>query len=255
MKLISKKSMVEVINSMKKYLLCIILIISFSSILMPVLSVEITICSSGTTDWNCEIGQTCSCRISGLCTNGNLLLYRGNLTGAICSPQIIGGSASINWDYCNFTSGSSYAMADCDEGQSTQKSIMFSQGTTTTITTTTAPVPTTSITVPSTSTTSVTNQETHKCFSEKGYCEDVLTSCQEGYEYCPEHNEECGSYDEVCCCSKQETGGIIPTWNGQFKIVVFIVLAVVVGFILFLFFINQTKRGMSFEKLYKKWSK
>jgi len=243
-------------SGMKKIFLCLILILSFSSSLTPVLSVGITSCSSGDIDGVCEIGKECTCSISGECTNGNLLLSRQpGLADPICSPQIVGDSVTINWNYCEFTEGLLYAKADCDEGQSSEKTIMVSQVVvepkeTTTSTTTVF-------------TTTVTPEITHECNDGKGYCEDMMAyyedanaKCPIGYYYCPEHNPDCPEYDEICCCQGKEPGGFWPDFGDvNFRVIIFIILAVVVGVVIFLFFVTQTKKGMSFEKLRKKWSK
>lgn len=238
---------IEEDSSKKVSFFCLILTLSFLFGLTSVLSVQITSCSSGGLDGICEIGQICTCSISGKCTDGNLLLYLTSLTNPICSPQIVGSSAQINWNYCNFTEGLVYAMADCDEGQSAQKTIMVSQPEETTESTST----TTSI---YTTTEATTTEGTNQCFGGNGYCEDMMADCQTGYTYCPENNNDCPGIEEKCCCSSVTHGGIIPP-NFNFKLVIFLVVAVVIGVALFLFFVTQTKKGMSFDKLYKKWNK
>ena len=256
----TKSKKIEQDYDMKELLLCLVLILSFSLSLIPVLSVEITSCSSGDTDGICEINRVCTCSISGECTNGNLLLHRGELTDPICSPQIVGGSVSINPDYCEYTEGLLYVIADCDEGQSSEKTIMVSQAVV-------EPIETTTTITVSTTTVTTTEPITHEC-GLSGYCEDMMAyyedtnaKCPIGYYYCPDYNSDCPEYDEICCC--QEPGGtcIIPfppfcgPSGDNFKLVIFLILAVVVGVVVFLFFITQTKKGMSFEKLRKKWNK
>lgn len=148
----------------KKIIICsAILSVFLLAILVYAASIDITTCKSGTTDWSCNSDKTCACTISGTCTNGFLLVYKDTISNLLCSPTISGTSASINWNACGNPTGSVGARADCDQGQSVDKTINIVQATTTTSstttstsTTTTHPTTTSSSTTTSTSTSSTT---------------------------------------------------------------------------------------------------
>lgn len=242
------------ISNMGKLLLFSIFILFFLSSIKSVLSVEIVSCKSGAEDGVCEKYNECICTISSQCTNGNLLVYQRELNNPLCSPEIVGNSVSIGWYSCNITQLLFVNVrADCDEGQSAEKTIKLFVLETTTVseTTTTPPIETT--TLEEETTTTVTDETANTC-GVNGHCEDSTTDessetvCQGGYEYCPEYNEECpDTYNEICCCEKN--GG------PDFTFIILIGLAVMVGIIVLLFFITRMKKDTSFKKLYKKWNR
>jgi hypothetical protein len=233
------------ISNIGKLLLFSIFILFFLSSIKPVLSVEFDSCSSGGSDGFCEKYKTCICTISGECTNGNLLVYQGELSNPLCSPEIDKNSVSIDWDSCNITKLSFINVrADCDEGQSAEKTIKL------VLETTTTSLFTTTSTTTLEETTTITNENTNTC-GGNGYCEDITAECKSGYYYCSKNNEECPEfpYNEKCCCKPTNLGWPFKT------IVVLIASAVMVGVIVFLFFTSRMKKDTTFKKLYRKWNK
>jgi len=103
------------------------LLIPFITISLIILSrgysVSVETCESGIGDWQCEVNKICVCDISGSCTNGDLLVYQGDVTNLLCAPSISGSSVDIFWDDCGNPSGHIIVRADCDEGQSSEEVI------------------------------------------------------------------------------------------------------------------------------------
>lgn len=116
-----------------KYIVIFLLLLS-----SPVFSLEISDCSSDTKAWSCEYDKICKCTVSGKCTNGNILVYKNDISDLICLPSIVGRYAEINRGDCGDPTGEVKVKADCDEGQSLEETIKLSALTTTTTTTTKA---------------------------------------------------------------------------------------------------------------------
>jgi len=112
-------------------------------LLLPLASsVTITSCKSDDADWECQEDEICVCSISGACTDGNLIVYKSTISNLYCTPVIKNGKAEIDWDNCKNPSGTIKVRADCDEGQSSIKSIeIVSESATTTHSTTTTTEP------------------------------------------------------------------------------------------------------------------
>lgn len=111
---------------MKNKILFPIIIIFFMG--LPVFSVSILTCKSGSKDWYCDPNKNCICYVSGQCSKGDLLVYKNDLSSPLCSPPIIDSKAVIEWDKCMNTLGEVKVRADCDEDQSTQKEIIVFSG-------------------------------------------------------------------------------------------------------------------------------
>jgi hypothetical protein len=112
-------------------------IIFFLLLLIPSASaVTVSDCNSGSGSWKCETGKSCVCSITGPCTNGVLQVYR-SIGDVLCIFEVPSGlSVSINWNNCGSPSGTIKVKADCDEGQSPEKTITLSAAPVTTTTTT-----------------------------------------------------------------------------------------------------------------------
>jgi len=129
---------------MKKLLLFMVILLISTPL---VLSLNIEEChSAGDSNWNCEDSDVCTCRISGSCTDGRLLVYEGDIRNLLCMPKIVNGYSDIIWGNCMNPTDEIQVRADCVEGQSSEKTIdiFADQGGSTT----------TSITVTSTTATS-----------------------------------------------------------------------------------------------------
>lgn len=237
-------------------LFLLVSILYFSLGIIPVSSVEIVSCTSNGEEGICEIGRTCICSVSGDCTNGNLLLFEGELGNPVCSPSIVGGEATIYWDYCEVEEGSFLdAIADCEEGQSTPVSIRVSAPETTTTS-----VPTTSTTTSTPIEVTETTRREEKSVEEcgiNGYCEDYGVSCQPGYERCPEYDGECPGLRYCCCLIRRGLciGGICLPEEVDETLVFLSLLAVILAVAVFFFFTKMVGKGTSFEKLYEKWAR
>jgi hypothetical protein len=221
----------------------LLLIFLFSILFSPVLvlSVDITSCKSDVLNWLCDRGKKCTCKISGSCSNGNLLVYDEYLINPLCSPQIIGDTATIDWTYFNTSKDYVKAHADCDEGRSTEKMIIITApaGTTTTIKTTTTTTP-------------------YGGCGTDGYCEFTENECLGGYEDCPDYDYEC-STDEKCCCyvltgtttTQKKQSGFNYGW-------LILPILILIGVFVYFFFIKKGGKEETiekFRKLYEKWSK
>ena len=111
-----------------------------------VYAVSVLNCRSyGDSNWDCEKDETCVCEIVGDCTDGDLLVYRHDITNLLCAPEISGSSVSILWENCGNPLGDVQVRADCEEDQSAQRNIRIydvsgGSGVTTTSTTTTTTI-------------------------------------------------------------------------------------------------------------------
>ncbi len=124
----------------------IILLFGFSL----VLAVDIDSCKSyGKDNWHCQDDDICICEFSGDCTDGRLLVYETDIRTLFCMPKIVDGYADINWGNCDYPTGEVKVRADCEEGQSEERTIELvsgndngnGNGDTTTTTTSTTIVP------------------------------------------------------------------------------------------------------------------
>ena len=94
--------------------------------LSGIFAISIINCNSGTGTWNCSSDNICTCRISGKCSNGDLLIYKNNINDLLCAPSISGSTVNISWDNCANPSGKVKIRADCEEGQSSEEITIYS---------------------------------------------------------------------------------------------------------------------------------
>ncbi|MBU5678915.1 MAG: hypothetical protein KQA36_03465 [Candidatus Aenigmarchaeota archaeon] len=114
--------------------------ILFTASIVNAQQIEITECSSGKEPWVCYSNELCICRISGICTDGILMIYKGSIQDAFCFPSIEKGIAAIYLDDCNNPREEIKVRASCLEGNSAEKTIKIEEkveraSTTTTIAT------------------------------------------------------------------------------------------------------------------------
>jgi len=219
-----------------------------SLILKPsiVLSVDVISCKSGNLNWLCEKGLICVCKISGSCSNGNLLVYDNYLSNPLCSPQIINNTVNINWNYCNVEKDYVKAVVDCDEGQSSEKMIIITAATGTTTTSTIT-------------TTTFTTTTLYGGCGIDGYCEYTENECLEGHEYCPEYDTACAS-NEKCCCYIYEGPTTTQKRPSSFNYGWLIIpILIIIGLFVYFFFIKKERERKKyiekFRKLYEKWTR
>jgi len=225
-------------DDMKK-LMILMLIILLSYPL--VLSLEVENCKSNDEDWECEIDEICVCEIEGTCTDGVLLVYEDDVSEMLCMPEIDGDDAEFTLDSCGSPGDEVKVRADCDEGQSDEEDlevIDYEVDTTTTRKTTTTRRTTT------TTRATTTAEELEPCPIDYECCEGELYYED---ELCPVGMECC--YDHVCKedCGIEDGDGI--NWG----LIAGIIVAIVVVFLIYTFFIKR-KRKMTFRKLYEKWT-
>jgi hypothetical protein len=135
------------------------------------LDLEIRSCHSGRETWKCEIGEECKCFIIGNCTDGNLIVFKENITNVLCTPKIENEIAIIDWSLCGNYTGKFDVIADCEEGQSIKKTVtVVTKLTTTTTTTILIPLTTTTFEIP--------------CIQSGGYCGREGLRCCPGLECC-----------------------------------------------------------------------
>jgi len=204
-------------NNNKKFLKIILaLILSnsmiFSSITFGANNIEILGCTSGKNPWECEIGKACTCRISGTCTEGNLIVYKDNIYNTFCMPIISSGISVISLDACGVKRGEIKVRASCLEGNSIEKIISVVE-----FLTPFEPKPTTTILIPTT---------TSRTCSEIGEkCIDL--ECCEGLVCCDDNT--CKEY-----CEKEDSK------NFNIWILIIPLLGI---FIIFIFFLLIKKKG------------
>jgi len=158
---------------------------------------------------------------------------------------------------CNITSleaGTYYIMTDFYEGIGTYDlSLSCSQikvTTTTTIsstTTATTAITTTSVNTSTTIKATTTTAKISSCGPSGGYCESTDKDCNSGYEDCPDNDVDC-SVDQKCCCVTE----IRPEPSNLGLVVGLVVILLIV--VLVYFFIRGKSR-ITFEKLYRKWTR
>jgi hypothetical protein len=146
--------------------------------------------------------------------------------------------------------GDYYIMVDFYEGIGTYDlllscSVARISTTTTTIIATTA-ISTTSVNVSTTPKSTTSTTKTSKC-GPNGYCEAIDGECTTGYEDCPDNDIDCET-DQKCCCVAE----IQPAPDNLWLVVGLIVILLMV--VLVYFFIKSKSR-ITFEKLYRKWSR
>lgn len=214
---------------------------------MVALSVNITTCKSDSIDWLCERGRPCICKISGSCTDGNLLVYEEDMNSPLCSPRISDTSSSIDWSICDTLKDNVKVRADCNEDQSSEKMIILTGVVVTTTTPTTTISPTTTI-------------YTGTCGVD-GYCEFKDNECLEDYEDCSEYEHECYTDEKCCCPINGGTPTTVPSKPSRFGygwIIGFLIIIVIVVIVYF-FFIKKGKAEQeikhAFRKLYEKWTR
>lgn len=136
-------------------------------------SLEIIECMSGTTNFECNSDEICTCTISGSCTDGNLMVYN-EIDNPLCFPPMSWSQVDIDWNDCDNPENSVKVRAICDEGGSSEKIISISVGTSTTTSLTTTTIETT------------TKKECpHDCCDDEDDYEDL--ACPEGLECCDDH--------------------------------------------------------------------
>ncbi|MDI6825834.1 MAG: hypothetical protein QMD36_01405 [Candidatus Aenigmarchaeota archaeon] len=147
--------------------------------------------------------------------------------------------------------GNYYMMIDFYEGVGTYdlslscSPIKITTTTTVVTTTTTSVFTTTSYTATTVKATTTTTKPS-RC-GINGYCESLDEECMYGYEECDEYETDCG-VDEKCCCVAK----IQPEPSNLGLTVGLIVVLLVV---ILLYFFIKSKRRITFEKLYRKWSR
>jgi hypothetical protein len=119
--------------------------------------------------------------------------------------------------------------------------------TTTTVATTIMPT-----SIPSGSTSSTVNATTStkkpSTCGGSGRCVNLDNNCNPGYEPCSENDDEC-ALEEKCCCLK---GSTTKHSTNYFMIVgIFLTLVLVI----LVFFYLKSKSTITYEKLYRKWSR
>jgi len=152
----------------------------------------------------------------------------------------------------NLAAGTYYAMVDFYEGSGTYNISLscFGEATTTTTKvygTTTTEVTTTKVSTTTTEGTRVTTTTAPGCGYD-GYCEYEDVECESGYEECSENDGDCDT-DEKCCCPS----GPGPEPGPGYGIVVGLFLTFVL--IVLVYFYIKSKSPITYEKLYKKWSR
>ena len=222
---------------MEKYMMVLTLMTIFLLTFPLVFSLEVENCASNDEDWECELDETCFCEIEGDCTNGNLLVYKYDISNLLCMPEIEDNEVEFSLDSCGSPTGKVKVRADCDEGQSDEEKldvIVFQPIITTTEETTT--------TIEETSTTTTTIEE------ELEPCPLDYECCEDEYPYedelCPV-GMEC--IDHVCVEEEAPEGGF------NYGLIAGILVVIIVVFLIYSFFIKK-KGKMSFKKLYEKWT-
>ncbi len=233
-----------------KYILIGIIFLFF----IPVsLALDITGCKSDSTNWLCDRSDLCICEISGTCTNGNILLYENDVSNLLCAPQISDSKAYIDWSLCDTTLDSLKIVADCNEGQSTERMIILT-GVASTVSTTTSISGTTQSTAGTTIQTTI--EYTGMCGSD-GYCESADNDCLTDYTDCPEYENECNT-GEKCCCPPSGPTTTIKGDKGGFNFLWIIpIIIVIIAVVIYFLFIRGKERQtiLTFRKLYEKWSR
>jgi hypothetical protein len=147
--------------------------------------------------------------------------------------------------------GTYYVMVDHYEGSGNYDLSLscVSIGTTTTapttVATTVSSVASTVSSVASTTTRPITTIEQPSTCGIDGYCVGQDEGCSESYEHCSNYNDECAAH-EICCCLKTTHGFNYQIIVGLFLTVVLVVLV---------YFYIKGKSTMTYEKLYKKWTR
>jgi len=152
----------------------------------------------------------------------------------------------------NLNTGSYYVMVDYYEGIGTYdlslSCLTIKTTTTTTVSATTAIATTTpSGALTTTKPTTTTTVKISNCGSN-GYCENENKECKSGYEDCTDYNEDCTGTDEKCCC----VAVIHPEPNNLGLIVGLVVFLLIV---ILIYFFMKNRSGITFDKLYRKWSR
>ena len=153
----------------------------------------------------------------------------------------------------NLEVGNYYIMTDFYEGIGTYDLSLscspIKVTTTTTIsstTTATTAIATTSVNISTTIKGTTTTTKNSSC-GTNGYCESTNNDCNSGYEDCPDNDVDC-SIDQKCCCVTE----IHPEPSNLGLVVGLVVILLIV--VLVYFFIKGKSR-ITFEKLYRKWSR
>lgn len=197
----------------------LLLTIDYSSAL------EVSSCNSGGDEWTCQTDKICICEISGDCTNGNLFVYDTNFLTPLCLPKIDDGKVNIEWDQCQSTTKEVKVMANCYEGNSSEKIIQLIE-----YVPTTSSIKTTTI---ATTTTNLIPCQSECCENMPGFldkeCEKGLVCCSSG-----EFGGQCKKNVDECFVTQEKKRG-----SGIFIIIAIIGLIVIVGLVLY--FMNVIK--------------
>jgi hypothetical protein len=147
--------------------------------------------------------------------------------------------------------GNYYIMVDFYQGFGTYDLSLSCSPIKAVTTTTTAPTITTTLMTTTTVsvTTSTITTTTMKKFSPcgNGHCVSMDEECGPGYEECSDYDGECGVGEKCCCVAKIQPE---PTNLGLTVGLIIILLMVIL-----LYFFIKSKRRITFEKLYRKWSR
>ena len=225
-------------------------VLIFVSLLMnfaPVLCVNLTSCKSDSIDWLCEKDKLCNCRITGDCSNGNLLVYEDDIYSPICSPQISDSSSSIDWSICETSEDYIKIRADCEEGQSNERMLILT-GTAVTTTTVRSSV----------TTTTQSDVYTGTCGGD-GYCELSDVECIGSYEDCSTYDNECQVSEKCCCLVSVSTPSTSPKKKSGFNYWWIIGILAIIGLAILVYFFyikkghREEKIKKAFRDLYQKW--
>lgn len=117
----------ELRNMKTKIIELFLISLLFLAVIGKTQKIEITECSSGKDPWVCYTNELCVCRISGICTEGTLMIYKNSIQDAFCFPSIEKGIAAIYLDMCNNPRGEIKVRASCLEGNSVEKTIRIEE--------------------------------------------------------------------------------------------------------------------------------
>jgi len=122
-----KDLLAELRNMKTKSIELFLISLLFLASICKAQQIEIIECSSGKEPWVCYTKDLCICKISGVCTDGILIIYKDNIRDALCYPSIEKGIAAIYLDECNDPRGEIKVRASCLEGNSVEKIIRIEE--------------------------------------------------------------------------------------------------------------------------------
>jgi hypothetical protein len=120
------------------------------------------------------MGLECKCFITENCTDGNLIVFKDDIKNVFCTPKIENEIAIIDFTICGNSSGNFDVIADCEEGQSTKKTILVLYEAASTTSTSTITLTTTPTTI-------------ETCVQDGGYCGRGKPQCCPGLECCEDY--------------------------------------------------------------------